>query len=289
MSSPWQHWGRKLCSELKRCCKRQNIWKCFFVFFVYVSQWNTYNEKTCPDHDSLHPHIQVHRKLDTKVVRICEHFPKEASPLLADFPNLADLIHGQNLKEDAKFVFVAYETMAGFPFNSRLSAHWPNDLSFGAHTDSEGKNRLVIFTVQLLRTLYKWPWIPVQQNQLWAPEESLSTSRNAHERTPDNLIAVFGSTNLKVHIWKATPSAKGTVDLQDRLRVFIGDDEFRGEGVPLLHDVPHRVSRGGLHLQLKKTTFFKSHKFDSEVKWYFADYIYFDLVTVQKRINQNYI
>lgn len=40
------------------------------------------------------------------------------------------------------------------------------------------------------------------------------------------------------------------MDLQNRLVVFVGDDEFRGERVPLLYDVAHGVTGGGLHLQL---------------------------------------
>lgn len=42
------------------------------------------------------------------------------------------------------------------------------------------------------------------------------------------------------------------MDLQDGLVVFVGDDEFRGEWVPLLHDVAHCVTGGGLHLQLRE-------------------------------------
>lgn len=58
--------------------------------------------------------------------------------------------------------------------------------------------------------------------------------------------------HLKVHIWKAAPPAEGPVDLQDGLVVFVGDEEFRGEGVPLLEDVAHRVTRGRLDLQLRR-------------------------------------
>lgn len=56
--------------------------------------------------------------------------------------------------------------------------------------------------------------------------------------------------HLKVHIWKAAPAAERPVDLQDGLVVFVGDEEFRREGVPLLEDVAHRVTRGRLDLQL---------------------------------------
>lgn len=60
--------------------------------------------------------------------------------------------------------------------------------------------------------------------------------------------------HLKVHIWKAAPPAERPVDLQHGLVVFVGDEEFRGEGVPLLEDVAHRVSRWRLDLQLCRMT-----------------------------------
>lgn len=56
--------------------------------------------------------------------------------------------------------------------------------------------------------------------------------------------------HLKVHIWEAAPAAEGPVDLQDGLRVFVRDEEFRGKRVPLLDHVAHRVTRGRLDLQL---------------------------------------
>ena len=57
----------------------------------------THDEKTCPYHRGLHLHVQVHGKLDPKVVRIRENLPQESGPLLTDFPDRADLIHGQDL------------------------------------------------------------------------------------------------------------------------------------------------------------------------------------------------
>lgn len=61
---------------------------------------------------------------------------------------------------------------------------------------------------------------------------------------------MFALTYLKVDIWEAAPSAEGPMDLQNRLVVLVGDDEFRGERVPLLYDVAHGVTGGSLHLQL---------------------------------------
>lgn len=61
---------------------------------------------------------------------------------------------------------------------------------------------------------------------------------------------MFARTHLEVNIWEAAPSAEGPVDLQNRLVVLVGHDEFRGERVPLLYDVAHRVTGGSLHLQL---------------------------------------
>lgn len=58
--------------------------------------------------------------------------------------------------------------------------------------------------------------------------------------------------HLKVHIWKAAPPTEGPVDLQDGLVVFVRNEEFRGEGVPLLDHVAHRVTRGSLDLQLRR-------------------------------------
>lgn len=63
--------------------------------------------------------------------------------------------------------------------------------------------------------------------------------------------------HLKVHIWEAAPAAERPVDLQDGLVVFVGDEEFGGEGVPLLEDVAHRVTRGRLDLQLHTMTVFE--------------------------------
>lgn len=42
------------------------------------------------------------------------------------------------------------------------------------------------------------------------------------------------------------------MDLQHRLVVFVRNDEFRGERVPLLYNVPHCVAGGSLHLQLRE-------------------------------------
>lgn len=42
------------------------------------------------------------------------------------------------------------------------------------------------------------------------------------------------------------------MDLQDGLVVFVRNEEFRGEGVPLLDHVAHRVTRGSLDLQLRR-------------------------------------
>lgn len=41
------------------------------------------------------------------------------------------------------------------------------------------------------------------------------------------------------------------MDLQDGLVVFVRNEELRGEGVPLLDHVAHRVAGGGLDLQLR--------------------------------------
>lgn len=65
-------------------------------------------------------------------------------------------------------------------------------------------------------------------------------------------ISVFRETHLKVNIWKAAPSTEGPMDLQYRLSVFVRNDEFRRERVPLLHNIPHCVTRGSLHLQLRE-------------------------------------
>lgn len=61
---------------------------------------------------------------------------------------------------------------------------------------------------------------------------------------------MFRLTHLKVNIWKAAPPTEGPVDLQYRLIVLVRNDEFWGERVPLLRNVPHRVTGGRLHLQL---------------------------------------
>lgn len=120
-------------------------------FLVCSLKEHEIDEKTCTDHHCLHSHIQIHGELDTKVVRVCECFPQKSCPLLTDFPDLTDFIHGQN---------------------------------------------------------------------------------------------------LKVNIWKAAPPTEGPVDLQYRLIVLVRNDEFWGERVPLLRNVPHRVTGGRLHLQL---------------------------------------
>lgn len=58
----------------------------------------TYDEKTSPNHHSLHFHIQIHGELDAKVVRVRKRFPEKACPLLTDFTNFTDFIHRQNLQ-----------------------------------------------------------------------------------------------------------------------------------------------------------------------------------------------
>lgn len=42
------------------------------------------------------------------------------------------------------------------------------------------------------------------------------------------------------------------MDLQYRLTVFVRNDEFRGERVPLLYNIPYCVTRGSLHLKLSE-------------------------------------
>ena len=67
-----------------------------------------------------------------------------------------------------------------------------------------------------------------------------------------NGFLVFGETHLKVNIWEAAPSTEGPMDLQHRLAVFVRNQEFRGERMPLLYNVPQCVTGGGLHLQLSE-------------------------------------
>lgn len=63
-------------------------------------------------------------------------------------------------------------------------------------------------------------------------------------------IFVFGKAHLEVDIWKAAPSTKRAMDLQNGLAVFIPNKEFGGERVPLLDHVTYWVTGGSLHLQL---------------------------------------
>lgn len=59
----------------------------------------TYNEETCTDHDRLHLDVQVHGELDAEVVRVSERLAQKPRPLLADFANLARLVHRQDLQK----------------------------------------------------------------------------------------------------------------------------------------------------------------------------------------------
>lgn len=84
---------------------------------------------------------------------------------------------------------------------------------------------------------------------------------------PGSAMGETGVINLDVYLevdfWEAAPSAEGPVDLQNGLVVFVGDDEFRGERVPLLYDVAHWVTGGGLHLQLWGRFVFRPSKYDN--------------------------
>lgn len=64
----------------------------------------TYDEETCTDHDRLHLDIQVNGELDPEVVRIGERLPEKSGPLLADFADLARLVHRQDLHTREKQV-----------------------------------------------------------------------------------------------------------------------------------------------------------------------------------------
>lgn len=64
----------------------------------------TYDEETCTDHDRLHLDVQVHGELDPEVVRIGERLPEKSGPLLADFADLARLVHRQDLHTREKRV-----------------------------------------------------------------------------------------------------------------------------------------------------------------------------------------
>lgn len=55
------------------------------------------NEETESDHHRFHSDIEIHGKLDSKVVCISKGFPKKPCPLLTDLTD-ADFIHSQNLK-----------------------------------------------------------------------------------------------------------------------------------------------------------------------------------------------
>lgn len=57
----------------------------------------TYDKEASSDHDGLHPDVQVHGKLDAKVIRVRERLSQEACPLFADLADLVGLVHGKDL------------------------------------------------------------------------------------------------------------------------------------------------------------------------------------------------
>lgn len=85
-------------------CYLKHSWSILFSVALLFKE-HVVNKKQCPEQCSLHPHVQVHRKVDAKVVRVGEHLPRNARPLLGDFAHLVALVGDDlelNVTADAK-------------------------------------------------------------------------------------------------------------------------------------------------------------------------------------------
>lgn len=77
-------------------CYLKHSWSILFLVALLFEE-HVVNKEQCPEQCRLYPHVQIHRKVDAKVVRVREHLAREARPLLGDLSHLI-AISGDDLE-----------------------------------------------------------------------------------------------------------------------------------------------------------------------------------------------